>query len=409
MTIEIRSIAPDGFEAAVEVISSAFLDRPDVAKVATYLRDRWIPERAWVAYDGLRACGTFNSWPTELTVPGGAMLSVAAVSAVTVLPTHRRRGVLTAMAASAHAAIRERGEVAGILYSAEYPIYGRFGYGPATRTGTLTLNVQRTGFRGARTGRVELVVPDESIRDAVREVHEAWRMRRAGEIKRRPSSFDVRLGLEEEPWSGRWKGFVALHRDAAGKVTGYARYKTQPKWDENMPRAVVEVDELYGLTDEAYDALWRYLGEMDLVATVKAEGRPTDERLPWLLTNARAARMSDLADGLWVRLFDVPKALEARTYATAGSLVLEVVGDGADGASSRVVLDAGPEGATCRPTSRDADLVVPVAALGAAYLGGTRLRDAVVATGFEEPTPGALALADRLFRTADEPWCSTGF
>ena len=48
-------------------------------------------------------------------------------------------------------------------------------------------------------------------------------------------------------------------------------------------------------------------------------------------------------------------------------------------------------------------------ALGAAYLGGTRLRDAVVATGFEERTPGALAVADRLFRAADEPWCSTGF
>ena len=48
-------------------------------------------------------------------------------------------------------------------------------------------------------------------------------------------------------------------------------------------------------------------------------------------------------------------------------------------------------------------------ALGAAYLGGTRLRDAVVGTGFEERTPGALAAADRLFRTADEPWCSTGF
>jgi predicted acetyltransferase len=119
--------------------------------------------------------------------------------------------------------------------------------------------------------------------------------------------------------------------------------------------------------------------------------------------------MSDLVDGLWVRLFDVPRALEARTYATAGSLVLEVVDDGAAGGRSRLALDAGPDGATCRHTGRDADLVVPVAALGAAYLGGTRLRAVVIGTGFEERTPGALAVADGLFRAADEPWCSTGF
>jgi len=409
MDIEIRNIAPDEFEAAVEVITSAFLDRPDTAKVAAYLRDRWEAERAWVAFDEPRACGTFNSWPTDLTVPGGATVPAAAVTAVTVLPTHRRRGVLTAMTATAHAAIRERGEAVAILYSAEYPIYGRFGYGPATRTGTLTLNAQRTGFHGARTAGVELAIPDESVRDEVRAVHEAWRVRRTGEVRRRPFSFDVRLGLEEEPWNGRWKGFLALHRDAAGTVNGYARYRTQPKWEENMPRATVELDELYVLTDEAYAALWRYLGEMDLVATVKAAGRPTDERLPWLLTNARAARMTDLVDGLWVRLFDVPRALEARTWATAGSLVLEVVDDRAAGGRSRLALDAGPDGATCRATRRDADLVVPVAALGSAYLGGTRLRDAVIGTGFEEPTPGALAVADRLFRAADEPWCSTGF
>lgn len=409
MSIEIRTIAPDEFEAAVEVISSAFLDRPDIAKVAAYLRDRWVAERALVAFDGSRACGTFNSWPTELTVPGGATVPAAAVSAVTVLPTHRRRGVLTAMAATAHAVIRERGEAVGILYSAEYPIYGRFGYGPATRTGTLTLNVQRTGFHGARIPGVELVVPDESVRDQVRAVHDAWRVSRAGEIRRRPFSFDVRLGLEEEPWDGRWKGFLALHRDTSSAVDGFARYRTQPKWEESMPRAVVDVDELYGLTDGAYAALWRYLGEMDLVATVRAEGRPTDERLRWLLTNARAARLTDLVDGLWVRLFDVPRALAARTYATTGSLVLDVVDDAAPGGRWRLALDAGPGGATCGPTGREADLVVPVAALGAAYLGGTRLLDAVLATGFEERTAGALALADRLFRAADEPWCSTGF
>jgi hypothetical protein len=52
---------------------------------------------------------------------------------------------------------------------------------------------------------------------------------------------------------------------------------------------------------------------------------------------------------------------------------------------------------------------VGIAALGASYLGGARLRDAVLATGADEHRPGALGVADALLRTADEPWCSTFF
>ena len=409
MGIEIRTVAPDEYAAAVDVMTSAFLERPDVARVAESVMDRWDAGRTWVAFDGTRACGTFRSWATDLTVPGGATLPAAAVSGVTVLPTHRRRGIMTSMAAREHAAIRERGEAVGILWSAAYPIYGRFGYGPATRTGTMTLDVPRTRFRGAPANGVELVTPDAAVRDEVRAVHEAWRVLRAGEIRRGPSSFDVRLGLVDEPWGGRWKGFLALRRDAGGAADGFVRYKALRTWDEDHTGAVVEVQDLYGLTDEAYAALWRFVADIDLLATIRADGRPLDERLPWLLTDARAARFTDVVDGLWIRLFDVPRALATRTYAASGSLVLEVPDEAAAGGRWRLALDASPAGASCRPTDRDADLVLPVMALGAAYLGGTRLRDAVAGTGFDERTAGSLVTADRLFRAADEPWCSTGF
>ena len=73
------------------------------------------------------------------------------------------------------------------------------------------------------------------------------------------------------------------------------------------------------------------------------------------------------------------------------------------------MLDASTAGATCRPTDRSADLTMPVSALGAAYLGGSPLRDAVIERGFDEHRTGALAEADALLRTIDEPWCSTFF
>ena len=341
-------------------------------------------------------------------MPGGATLPAAAVSGVTVLPTHRRRGIMTAMAAREHAAIRERGEAIGILWSAAYPIYGRFGYGPATRTGTMTLDVPRTRFHGAPATGVELVTPDAGVRDEVRAVHEAWRLRRAGEIRRAPIRFDVALGLEENPWAGRWKGFLALRRDAGGAVDGFVRYKARARGIRTTRGPSSRSRSSTASPTRRMrpsGGSWR---RSTSLATVKAPGRPLDEQLPWLLTNARAARFTDVEDGLWVRLFDVPRALEARTYEVTGSLVLEVADDAAAGGRWPGARRVTGRGDVPRH-GPDADLVVPVAALGAAYLGGTRLRDAVVGTGFEERTAGALATADRLFRTADEPWCSTGF
>ena len=409
MGIEIRNAAPEEYQAAIDVMSTGFLERPDVRAVAEAVAETWEPSRTWVAFDGDRACGTFRSWPTRLTVPGGAELPASAVSGVTVLPSHRRRGILTGMAAREHAALVERGECVGLLYASEYPIYGRFGYAPGTRTADWVITTRATGMLGIADGTVELAVPDETTREVLKGVFEAWRPRQAGEITCRDVTWDSRLGLLDEPWGERWKGWVLFHRDASGAVDGYARYKAIPKWAGHAPQAVVEVQELQALTPGAYAGLVRFLLELDLVATVKLEGRRVSEPVRWLLTNARAAQQTDAGDALWVRLFDVPRALEARTYERSGSLVLEVVDEDAWGGARRLLLDATPEGATCRPTDRSPDLTLPVAALGGAYLGGTRLRDLALATGADEHRPGALAEADALLRTADEPWCSTFF
>ena len=58
---------------------------------------------------------------------------------------------------------------------------------------------------------------------------------------------------------------------------------------------------------------------------MKAPRRARAERLPWLLADARDAQLTDLTDGLWVRLFDVAAALAARTYEREGRMVIEVV------------------------------------------------------------------------------------
>lgn len=139
MNLEIRPVRDDELPAYIDAISTAFLERPDVDKVAADVRTTWDLERTLAGFEAGRLVGTFRMFGTEVTVPGLSRVPSAAVSAVTVLPTHRRRGILRAMVAAAHAACRERGEPLSLLHAAEYPIYGRFGYGPGTLAATWTL------------------------------------------------------------------------------------------------------------------------------------------------------------------------------------------------------------------------------------------------------------------------------
>jgi predicted acetyltransferase len=409
VSVEIRRVRDDELPAFIDTLTTGFMERVDASKLAAELRPLWDLERAWAAFDDGRMCGTFRSFPTELTVPGGQRLPAAAVSTVTVLPTHRRRGILRAMVAAEHAAIRERGEAIGLLWASEYPIYTRFGYGPGARAATWSLDTRGTAFHGDPTGQLELVKPGADAIPVLKGVFDAWRVRQAGEIGRRDFGWEWDLGLRESVWGPTWKGFVVVHRDASGSLGGYARYHVDEKWEQRQPRNAVIVDDLHALTDDAYTSLWRFLADIDWATTVKAERRSPAERLPWLLTNARAAEISNVGDGLWVRLFDVRRALEARTYDREARLVLEVVDQEAAGGRTRIQLDAGPAGATCGETDRPADLTLDISALSAAYLGGAPLRQAVAASGVDEHRAGALAEADGLLRTLDEPWCSTFF
>jgi len=249
------------------------------------------------------------------------------------------------------------------------------------------------------------------VRDEMIRVHEAWRTGQPGEIRRRVYNWDYDLGLRPSAWGEDWKGFVAFHRDDAGTIDGYVRYRAEEKFERFQPVGTATIDDLQALTDDAYEGLWQLLAANDMLATVKITHARRAERLPWLLHNARAAQLTELNDGLWVKLVDVPRALAARSYERTGSLVIEAVDD--DGAATetrtRVALDAGPDGATCVATTRSPDLTVHGGALGAAYLGGTRLRDAVMSRGVDEHRAGALMEADALFQTADPPWCSTFF
>ncbi len=409
MPIAVRIIAPDETAAWLACLRASFNATWHVEPLAEDVRTLWDYARVWAATDGEAIVGTARSWATELTVPGGALLPGTAIAAVSVLPTHRRRGVMRGLMTADLAAARERGEVVGVLWASQAPIYARFGFGPATRAATWTVEVGPRAVPGAaRAGALSVTPVSVEARDLIKGVFERWRARQPGEVRRREFTWDVEIGLRSrlrghDPWAGT----LAIHRDPGGEPDGYVRYHLEERWERRQGRGVLHVDELHALTDEAYRDLWRLVCSMEWASTVRAEQRSPQERLPWLVADGRTAQPESVADGLWLALRDLPLALGTRAYESDGHLVVGLAS--ADGTVERVELDASRDGATCRPSDASPDVVVPASALAAAYLGDVPLRVTTIGGGADEHRPGALALLDRLLRTLDPPWCSTFF
>lgn len=408
----IRTIRPDELPTWFEAFSSAFyIWLHDPHALAEARRDTIEIDRVVGAFEGDTIVGTFRTFGAQLTLPGGARVPVNAVSGVTVRPTHRRRGTLTRMIADDLRRAAERGDAACILITAEWPIYGRFGYGPATWHARWTLRVRAANLAVEPVGSIEIIQPLEA-RKVLPELYDRYAASQPGEISRPEDRWDVDLGIVEIPGRPRSRGSIAIHRAESGALDGYARYHGEEVWEEGIPDNVMVLDELHGVTAEAEIDLWRYLTQMDLTAKIRAETRREREPLQWYLADGRAARVDGLTDFLWLRPLDVERLLRERRYDRDGALVIEVddvVGGKPGPAAGRYRLEVRDGVGTCARTDATPDLTLQPRPLGAAVLGGTRLIDAARGGGAVEHRPRALAEADALLRTADAPWCSTWF
>ncbi|MGY1631265.1 GNAT family N-acetyltransferase [Geodermatophilus sp. SYSU D01186] len=368
-------------------------------------------DRSLAMWDGDRVVATAGIYSRELTVPG-AVVPCAGVTWVTVSPTHRRRGILAAIMRRQLTELHEQGrEAVAALWAAEAPIYGRFGYAPATWKGNLSGAVRQLQLRpdvDAGDGRVDLV-PVEEYRRAAVAVYERVRRAVPGNLARGDVWWDRALRDDPDQRKGATERRHLVHTDVDGTVTGYAAYRVRNAWtDGGEPDGTLTVEEVRATGTPAYAALWRFLLGIDLVRTVTAPTASDDDPLRWLLTDSRALH-SRPVDALWVRLVDVGRALSARRYPTPINLVFEVRDPFCPWNDGRWALTAGPSGGFCARTDSDPDLVVDVEALAAAYLGGVSLATLQAAGRVTEVSPGAVTLAATAFRWPVSPWCPDDF
>jgi predicted acetyltransferase len=355
---------------------------------------------------------TVDGWPTGLSVPGGRSVDAWAVSAVTVSPTHRRRGIARALMEGELANARNAGAAVAMLTVTEATIYGRYGYAPAAKAATVTVDRRRTHWIGPDApGRVQFVTADE-LREVAPAIARRAVARTPGEIDRWPGILDRALGRVDPDGDGARSVRTVRYDDEHGQPQGFVAYRISR--EPNQPGSV-EFDFLVAATDDAERALWRFLIEQDFVSGVRGRLRSVDEPLPWLLEDPRAVTVSDVVDHLWVRILDPVDALAARRYGVAGTLELDVA-DPLGHARGRFRLVVDERGRAEVERIQDADaaasgpgLRLGVQELGAIYLGGVRPSVLARAARITESAPRSLALADRLFAAERTPHLSIWF
>ncbi len=410
-SFQIRPVTEDELPAFSLVDQHAFNGRPDTERGRSNWLARLELDRTLGAFDDTMLVGVTGVYTFQMRVPG-AMAAVAGVSMVAVLPTHRRRGVLTGLMRRQLGDVADRGEAVAALFASETPIYGRYGYGRASWH--LALKFAR-GHGALATGvpadpglRLRIADPP-SAHAEMGKVYEQVMADRPGLYARTEAWWD-RLthgpDSETEPLMR-----CVLAEDDAGP-RGYALFTSEGRSEEGtfLPDGVLDVYEAVTADPAAAAALWSDLLSRDLITSFRLHMRPVDDPLLELLADSRLGRPR-ISDGLWIRLVDVGRALAQRRYACPVDVVIEVADELCPQNQGRWRLTAATTSASsgfsgiCERTTAPADLVLPVRALGAAYLGGTRLGALAAAGQVTEVTPGAVAALSTAMSWDPAPWC----
>ncbi|MFE1593111.1 GNAT family N-acetyltransferase [Nocardia sp. NPDC058705] len=398
MAVDVDTLhSDDDLHAAGALFRTAMVGLPPLPPHRDHLSE---PGRTLGARIDGQLVGTADAYTNWLVVPGGARVPHAAVTHVGVLPTHTRRGVLTALLRRQLDDIAERGEVVATLRASEGSIYERFGYGVASSFATLDLLRGRARLRDTvpASGPVRFVEPADAWK-LFPQIYATAAISWTGAIDRPEYWWKLRERTAVEP-------VYTVAHGPAGAEDGFARYHPvdTANWFRSRERTIV-VDDLVATTPQAYLGLIRHLLTVDLVDKVRFTFAPVDAPLRHLFTDERAVEVAGVHDETWLRLIDVGIALARRSYRDAAPVVVEV--------SDAIRTDNNGRYRICADgvtrVDDPADVSVDVAALGAVYLGGSTWRQLALAGRVVEHHAGAVDAADDLFVTPTLPFSGISF
>ena len=400
MTIEITpGESAEDVRAALSSIWHYFGHTPNdevTANFATLMT----PARALVVRDGDIVAAGCGSFPFSLTTPGGRVRT-AGLSVVGVMPTHRRKGILTAIIKRFFADCQARDEHVAYLWAMEERIYGRYGFGVTALSADIHVARDRSLLLDFPRGDIRArEVPLDAAYEWLGPIYDRVARTTPGAFARSADWWRLKV-LTDPAWQRKDAGLKrCVVIDIDGTPSAYALYRIISNVERGIPLGGVEVIEAVAVSPAASAAVWRFLFDIDLSAWIKASFLPLDHPLVLLAAEPRRLNFRQ-RDGTWLRLLDVEKALSARAYGPNAEIVIEIEDRLCPWNAGRWLVDAGG----ARRTTRDADLRCDVDALASAYLGGFSWRQIVASSRAFADDDEAIARADRVFERRNAPWC----
>ena len=368
------------------------------------LTGAWLPDGAYGA--GAVPVATYSTLTGSLNV-GRGTLPLHMITDVTVSPAHRRQGLLRRMMTEDLAAAAGRGLPLAALTVSETTIYGRFGFGLATwRHHVAVDTTSRFALRDfTDPGRVELAEPGE-LWPVIARNFDAFHAASRGSVSRQAFYRPELTGaFDFEDQGPNTKLRAAVHLGADGEPDGHVVYEHKG-YQEPVGGKVAVVD-LVAADPAAYLSLWRFLADLDLCNQVVWRTSPVDDPLVWALTDTVVRKVTKVDDHVWVRVLDVPAALEARPWGHDGSVVLGVrdaLGH-AEG-SFRVTVKEGE--ASVEQVSDEPGVTLDVETLGSLYLGGVGA-GTLVAAGRIDGAPADVRTWAAMVDLPGHPYSLTSF
>ena len=407
MSVRLRPLSAEEMEAFHKASCIPFLIDPDPARLErmNHVVD-W--ERARVAEDSGQIVATFAAYTKQVSVPGGK-LPMAGTTIVSVLPTHRRKGLMRGLMTEHLKEVYERGEPLAGLWASESSIYGRFGYGPAANMFHSKLVKQHATFQrrpNCEGTSLRLV----SIEDALQIVPEIYRraaLDRPGMVSRCDDWWKyVTLGDQEFMRQGMTRlSCVIVFRGE--KPVGYTVYRAN--CHRGGEADTVQIKELVADNSADEQLLWQFLFDLDLVEAIHAWNLPVDSPVAWWLNQPRKLERK-LSDSLWIRPIDVGVALAGRRYSGEGRVTFRFRDELCPWNEAVWQLDVDRDGAgRCEKSeTTSVQLELDPYSLGAIYLGGQSVHE-LARAGLVQGESSALDLVDRMFSWTRKPWCAEVF
>ncbi|MBE1524149.1 GNAT family N-acetyltransferase [Nesterenkonia lutea] len=408
-----------------QILTGVYVDRDAAAE------QYWGAALGEVGFDPAHPVGTFVDYDKTLNAGGPAgPLPARLITEVTVNASFRRRGILKHLMTSALSRAVADGMAVAALTVSEGGIYGRFGFGCATREASVRVdlgegNGQGFALRSRPGGRVISADPVK-LDDVIDSSFAGFHARTRGSIGRQKTYqliSTARMNPEDNSaWNRKLRAAVHVRED--GSIGGYVTYRHEG-W-ETTP-GTIRIYDLIAADDQSHLALWGYIAGLDLVRRATVGTAPLSDPLQSALVNPRSYQVQKLSDVLWVRILDVVTALQARAWAGDGAFRLELEDAlGITGGSFSVRVDDGAAtvspgadgpgsagsggGPAAAGTAQDIPtLQVSVETLGSLYLGDVSVRTLHAAGRLGTTTAADVDRISRIMDLATPPFCATHF